>query len=317
MPSTLATAGDSPLLGTFGTADLKTEGAEFYAAAWSPAGRRLAVGGRDRGGAIVAVSTWRGGDRTDRRFSPGGGCVLALAWHPRGKILATGGDRRGICLWNVGARAPFGQLSHELAGHTAFVRALAYSPDAALLASGSNDGTARVWDGAAGHPVATLEGHAGGVLAVAWSPDGKLLATASDDWSVRVWDVADGDCVGEHFHHGAWVRALAWSPNGSLASGDEAGSILLWDAPDGLPRPSDAALPTPSGPVWSLAWSPDGRTLAAIRGRFVGLIWEGAGIDWPKLPFNDTQGGLAWAPRGRKLAAAFRAGGVRAGTVRR
>ncbi len=82
-----------------------------------------------------------------------------------------------------------------MTGHTGAIGGVAFSPDGRLLAIASRDGTARVWDLAAGELLGTLTRHAGTVTGVAFSPDG-LVATASYDGKPRVWDPVAGELVG-------------------------------------------------------------------------------------------------------------------------
>src|SRR5262245_58104966 len=79
-----------------------------------------------------------------------------------------------------------------LRGHEDNVYSLAFSPDGTLLASASGDGTARLWDLAAGKTLHVLEGHDGSCYQAAFSPDGKWLATASGDHHLRLWEVSTG-----------------------------------------------------------------------------------------------------------------------------
>jgi WD40 repeat protein len=62
------------------------------------------------------------------------------------------------------------------------VYGVAFSPNGKLLAAGYGDGTARLWNLATGHPVATLHITSAqrSVDAVAFSPDGKLLVTGAE-----------------------------------------------------------------------------------------------------------------------------------------
>jgi len=50
----------------------------------------------------------------------------------------------------------------------------------------------RLWDGATGAPIATLEGHSYYVTSLSFSPDSSRLASGSGDKTVRLWDVGTG-----------------------------------------------------------------------------------------------------------------------------
>ena len=66
--------------------------------------------------------------------------------------------------------------------------AVAYSPGGTFVATAGRDGRVRVWDPKTGQTFAVLAGHAGRVLGLAFSPDGGLLATAGADHTVRLWE---------------------------------------------------------------------------------------------------------------------------------
>src|SRR5262249_50099032 len=105
--------------------------------------------------------------------------------------------------------------------------------------------TVRLWDMKTGQLRRTLAGHRDWVCTVAFSPDGTTVASGSCDWS---------------FHRGHdWPRP-AWR-------GPEQCEGRLWDAASGdLNR-----VVTGSGPLLSVAFAPDGKSLACGMGAEVRL----------------------------------------------
>eukprot|EP00658_Telonema_sp_P-2_P033973 TRINITY_DN24842_c0_g1_i6.p1 TRINITY_DN24842_c0_g1~~TRINITY_DN24842_c0_g1_i6.p1 ORF type:complete len:562 (+),score=114.92 TRINITY_DN24842_c0_g1_i6:191-1876(+) len=100
------------------------------------------------------------------------------------------------------------------------------------LVSGSWDHNARVWrpTGAAlpAPPFELayeLKAHSQAVLSCA--SVGDLLATGSGDSDIRLWK--DAECVGTLKGHKFPVRAMAVTGNGALVSGDNDGTLCLWD----------------------------------------------------------------------------------------
>jgi WD40 repeat protein len=129
----------------------------------------------------------------------------------------------------------------------------------------STDGGAQ--DGASQScSIPAIAGHARGVNAVAFSPDGSWLVSASADHTARVWRVADGTLVRTLTGHTQQLFAVAVSPDGALiatGSGDidgnsPGGEIKLWASDDGT-----LLRTLPSQWAYSVAFSPDGRSLAS------------------------------------------------------
>ncbi|MEX4010416.1 c-type cytochrome [Neoaquamicrobium sediminum] len=219
--------------------------------------------------------------------------VDAVASLPDGRFASAGADGR-IAIWEDGRSAPVSVLE----GHTGPVAALAVSPDGATLASASWDASVRLWPLSGGEPL-ILEGHRGNVNAVAFLSDGTL-ASAGHDAAVILWPperdttpvradmpvplsalVAtaddrlfaggvdgkmrevdrDGVIRGEIAVSTGPVTALAASEDGGyIAASSVRGGITLLDAGSLTPiRTLGAA----GVPVWSLAFSSDGRTLLA------------------------------------------------------
>ncbi len=252
----------------------------IYAMALSPDGRTaVTVGGNSQtqfwdveSGKIIRQIEWKQG---------GGGRVVACS--PDGKLVAYVHDRGVLRLLNA---ADGKQLVEQWLGMT-FTTSLAFSPDSTVLATGGFQATYGrsedtksnslialwKWDGAALKPLwearpdheAPLEGpRTHGISSLAFSPNGKRLATGSHKHDlIRIWDVSNGKEL-RHFHaSGDQVGALAFAPAaGGLASGTNDGGLTLWD-PDSGTKKWQTKQP---GEVRSLAFTPDGKTLAAGGG---------------------------------------------------
>jgi WD40 repeat protein len=229
--------------------------------------------------------------------------VTAVAFSPDGASLATASVDRSVRLWNVAD----GALLHPLEGHSLPVLSLAYSPDGTLLASGSEDASARLWRPADGELVKTLTEARFGVSALAFSKDGASLLGASADHTVLVWDVASGRLELRLLAHSAPVNALVLAPDGArfaTAGSYLDGSVRMWSFPGANPLWQDFG----EVAVWSLAFSPDGATLAA--GGSFGRVHLYAAADGTALgelsAGNELVEALAYAPDGRLLAASER-----------
>ncbi|MBJ3764218.1 c-type cytochrome [Maribius pontilimi] len=210
-----------------------------------------------------------------------------------GDLVASAGDDFDVILWRDGAPT-------RLEGHGGKVTALALSPDGATLASASWDGTIGLWPLAGGAP-RFLKGHRAGVNDVLFGADGALYS-ASADGTIRAWDIANGEELRQVANHGFGVNRLAQGPGwlaygavdggtrlispltgegladftadrrpilaldyapatGLLAVGDGEGFVMVIDtATRSVPHDFQAA---GRGPIWALAFSPDGQTIYA------------------------------------------------------
>jgi WD40 repeat protein len=223
--------------------------------------------------------------------------VGAIALSPDGKRLALSGSPRGssvvepvpqpgdeppacLKLWDVEKEKLINRKPKKDEPALKLMRSLAFSPDGQWIAAGQKDGKIRLFDGRTGEPKAVFDDHSAAVHAIIFSPDSKSLASVSQDHTVKLWDVPAKKLRHTLQKNKLW--AVAFSPDGKLlATGggteQEKGKwqheVTLWDARTGEMKQTVAADRTL--PVMSLAFSPDGKTLA-IAGGLLGDVKDGA-----------------------------------------
>ena len=149
-------------------------------------------------------------------------------------------------------------------------------PDGRLL-SWSDDNTLRLWDGASGAALATLEGHTWPVTGALALPDGRLLSWSNDN-TLRLWDGASGALLltieqnnAKETHpelHRAYRRAIDPDSlrSATAPSGGGGGPALR------LNRPAAVIIPWNADGYWFAAHlRPDG-TLVAHRDKHVAIL---------------------------------------------
>jgi WD40 repeat protein len=171
--------------------------------------------------------------------------------------------------------------ARELAGHSSYVTGVRLSGQTPI--SCSYDGRLIWWDLEQRRPLRTIEAaHSRWIRGLAVSPDGSKLASVGDDMVCRVWNAATGERLHELRGHRertpsnlpSMLYCCAFSADGRhLATADRVGHIVVWETATGR---EVATMEAPTlytwdgvqrirsiGGVRALAFSPDGRHLAA------------------------------------------------------
>ena len=265
-----------------------SNGALVTSVAFSPSGHMLAAGTTDSLVQLWDVTHLAHPVRLGQAPTDQLG-ISCVAFSPGGRILASASGDDTIDLWDVTDPALPTSPGQPIIAFTG-VSSVAFSPDGRTLASvcnggynnlGDGSGIIQLWD--VTDPVhATILGQSFatevGFSSVAFSPDGRALASGDLAGMVQLWDVADPArpaALGRPLGIVSAVSTVAFSPDGrslaassnrgfsNLGAFDSPGAIRLWDISDPAHPAGLSGFSSASPGFCTVAFSPDGRTLAS------------------------------------------------------
>jgi WD40 repeat protein len=231
-----------------------------------------------------------------------------------GQRVASADQDRTVWVWE----AATGKEISRFGGRPATYTQVAFAPDGRTVAVAHPDKTIRLWDSLTGQQLRQLGPHREeAVYPPVFSPDGKILATSHSDRTIRLWETATGKELRRLRWSGGLAPHLTFSPDGKfLASGhfafaddelrrvgEEQSLLRIWDVATG--HELHQFFIAWHG-IQSVAFSPDGRTLAVAAAAEDGIVhlWEVASGK-ERCRFQGHRGqvmALAFSPDGRRVA---------------
>ena len=253
-------------------------GKELWQLSWAPDGTRLAYVQNEAGVFMVGVDGGKAKLLTSRLPSS----KRSFGWAPDGKSI--------VFVEEI-ASVPGGLVSEHL------VRVTVDSKESVQLTQGDRNN-----------------------FDPAWSPDGKKIAFVSDrearqdSWDIYVLDLSTGEVT--RVSRDKLLKVdLRWSPRG----GELSFSWANRDCGIGICYPSTKTLrrvTRAEDPDHSAAWSPDGTSLAFVRGgiggggtQIVRVGREGTG-ERVLVPGTGDKWQPTWSPDGDRVAFVWRRGGL-------
>jgi len=191
---------------------LETTAANLHHVAFSPEGKRLAVGGEmpaEEG--TVEIFSWPDG-RPLRALDDHHDCVMDIAWLGKSTLASASLDH-SIIVWDTETGSP----TQRLEGHSRGVSSLCFVAQKRLLVSSGLDRSLRVWSLDRSDLIHSLDHHTLPVHDIALRPAAPglpMLASVSDDRTVRLWQPTIGRMV-RFVRLSSRPLDVDWLPDGS------------------------------------------------------------------------------------------------------
>lgn len=239
--------------------------AVISAAVFSPDGEMLAVAGYHE----VLLHKSDGSDLIARLVgeSPK---IESIAFSTDGKLLAVAGGAPAVFgeiqVWNISERKQI--LSQRVSLDSTF--GVSFSPDNSRIAFGGADKSVRLVSIADGKELMKFDNHSDWVFQTTFTADGKRLLSGSRDRAMKLIDIGNGQLIDDINKLIEPVQCFSRHPKlDQVAYGGELGNARIYKISDNQGRTAAnndnnlvKEFERQPGPVYSIAFSPDGNQVA-------------------------------------------------------
>jgi len=296
------------------TAELRGHDGLVLGAAFERDGKTVVTGGSDS-----TIRSWAVAADPVRlvRTEANGLRIMDVAFDPSGTRVVSGGKDGKARVWQARSGRLLGVLPHG-EKRDDWVESARFDSTGRVVVTAGDDGAVRLWENQELRRVLRRpDGRE--VYDVAISADGSKVVAAGAGGTAYVWRWRSGKLLGTLRTPAESVRGVAVSADGKLIAVGGGGAVRIWRA-DTYGKPA-IVLRDPSAPaeneVWSVAFSPDGRRVAAGN-------WSGAWTVWDvptRMQVARAKGhvdivtDVAFSPDGAYLASAGWDGAVKVWAV--
>ncbi|WP_020474009.1 WD40 repeat domain-containing protein [Zavarzinella formosa] len=229
--------------------------------------------------------------------------VDAVAFAPNGKLLASGCHDGLLRLFDTEKWAAVNAIpAHSTPAPGAAIYSVTWTLDSKQILTTSFDKSMKLWDATGGKMViefkgfsekGNTKGHQDQVFTAIFTKDGKTIISGSSDRHIKKWNVADGSVTGEFVNpnikgepgqaHPGGIYGLRLTPDEKyLISVGPAprnrGYIAVWNMADGK---LVSGTETSTGPIYTLALTPDGKSIIVGCGPKVRQVPEAEALVIP------------------------------------
>ncbi|NEP08826.1 MAG: NACHT domain-containing protein [Symploca sp. SIO2C1] len=253
----------------------------IWSVAFSPKGNLLASGSSDRTIKLWDLETGRSINTLEGHTE----IVQAVTFSPDGKTLASGSIDQTVRLWDIDT----GQMHQILRGHVHQISGVAFSADGKTLVSCEGQAI-KFWDVKTGVCRQNITEQ----LKLVWSialcslnvAFGQETVLVGGDASVlKFWELETGECYQTLSGFTGQVWSVALNSTGQFIAASDKQTVKVWqikrrqEAGSRRQKAEELAkeiqtLQSYTNSIWSVAFSPDGKTLASGNADQTVSLWD-------------------------------------------